>query len=195
MFGIIWYRTKVLNICSKEFNYSVSTPGSQQELFNRATRGAFENKLNEYDGAIAVMLAVVRTLISPTSGNAEEFYVDVLFKIISIISKSKMGQDLLSIHVMEYPEHFSIDFMEKWPQLKFIELFIVRPVKMKNKIDVESNMFSESENCKSLEEISNSEAENKSTKEQRLIELRDLREKNLINDEEYSDAKKEVLRS
>lgn len=62
MFGMISFRAKVMAVLQQEFGYKPAVPGWQGQLFNTLTQTVKKGGGNEYDGAVAFMLALSKSL-------------------------------------------------------------------------------------------------------------------------------------
>ena len=56
MLGIIWHRSKVLNVLKTMFQYDPNLSGPQRATFNAVTKQMRKIGGNEYDSAVAFML-------------------------------------------------------------------------------------------------------------------------------------------
>lgn len=56
MFGLIWFRAKVLQVLRIDFNYEPAVPGVQTKVFNTVTKEVRKSKGNEFDAAVAFMV-------------------------------------------------------------------------------------------------------------------------------------------
>ena len=59
MFTLIWFRAKTLNVLKKMFQYLPAKYGPQSLAFNKVTKQMKANGGNEYDAAVAFMLAQI----------------------------------------------------------------------------------------------------------------------------------------
>lgn len=164
------FRAKTLAILRQEMNYSVDITGPMQESFNKATSGAVEIGLNEYDAAIGFMLILLRRMDRPVSNDTVEPYLEKLCECMRLIPKSKHAIELLKIYVVDHRSDFSPDLLER-PEIAFVSRIL--------KEDDHSSISLPSDN---------------SNLETRLSELRALRDKGLISQAQYDLKSSEILR-
>jgi hypothetical protein len=165
------FRANTLSVLDREMNYSVDIPGPMQETFNKATRGALENGLNEYDAAIAFMLILLKRMDRPVSKENLESYLEKLRECMKLTPLSTHAFEFLRIYVVDHRSDFSPDLLER-PELSFVS-------KILNEDDRPSIAIS-------------SES---STLRTRLSELRNLRETGLISQAQYDLKSSEILRN
>lgn len=93
MFGMIWYRSKVLSILIEKFNYKPAAPSHQAIVFNAITKKIKKKGGNEYDGAIGFMLVQLESL--PEENNIElSQWKNTMTQIIySTVPLGKLGLD------------------------------------------------------------------------------------------------------
>lgn len=168
--SLIVFKAKTLAVLDREMNYSVDIPGPMQETFNKATRGALENGLNEYDAAIAFMLILLKRMDRPVSRENLEPYLEKLCECMKLTPFSTHALEFLRIYVVDHRSDFSPDLLER-PDLSFV-------AKILNEDDRPSNAVS-------------SEGSSLRT---RLSELRNLRETGLISQAQYDLKSSEILR-
>lgn len=179
--GLIWFRTKALNVFKNELNYDVATPGHQQENFNRSTRGAYEKNLNEYDAVIAFMLIEFKLLSRPITDFAREFYIDKLSSLNRISFQSKMGRQFIEIYLEDYKSDFTPEMLERW-ELSFAKDFLNE----KNSIQ---QAVSPTVQQQDVDEPS------AKTLELKLVELKSLKDKGLITEDQFNTRTMELLRT
>lgn len=169
--ALVVFRAKTLAILKLEMHYTVDTPGSHQEAFNKATRGAHESGLNEYDAAIAFMLIQLKALSRPIRPQTIDFYVEKLCDCMRLIPLSTVAITLLKIYIVDHQSDFSDDLLNR-PELTFVsDILKTNDITF---IAVPSGSAS---------------------LESRLSELRALREKSLISDAQYDIKSSEIIRS
>jgi len=69
MFGIIWHRSKVLNVLKTMFQYEPNLRGPQRATFNGVTKQMRKLGGNEYDSAVAFMLVQLEVGSGLTGGD------------------------------------------------------------------------------------------------------------------------------
>ena len=180
--GLIWFRTKALNVFKSELNYDVATPGHQQENFNRSTRGAYEKNLNEYDAVIAFMLIEFKLLSRPITDFSREFYIDKLSSLNRISFQSKMGKQFIEIYLEDYKSDFTPEMLERW-ELSFVKDFLKR----------EENLIQQTPTPTVHQHDVNETSEK--TLESKLVELKTLKDKGLITDDQFNTRTMELLRT
>lgn len=94
MFGMIWYRTKVLSVLSEQFGYKPDVPGMQSEIFNSVTRQIKKQGGNEYDGAIGFMLVLTDSMQSDTNKEVLEWKTRITQIAHSLMPKGRIGNQL-----------------------------------------------------------------------------------------------------
>lgn len=166
---LVVFRAKTLAILDREMQYSVDTPGLQQEAFNKTTRGAHECGLNEYDAAIAFMLIQLKSLFRPISSRILEFYIERLCDCNRLTPMSTIARELLEIYIVDHQSDFTESLLSR-PELAFVS-------KLLKEHDIGANAVSGGS--------VNLEA--------RLSELRALREKGLISEAQYERKSSELL--
>lgn len=138
---LIWFRARVLQILKSELDYNVATPGHQQESFNRATREAYENNLNEYDSAIAFMLITLSTLTRPIQSNVLEFYIEKLSSINIISVKATMAKAFIKIYINDRKDDFTAEMLSR-SGLYFVKVLLEANSSSPNSIEEENRNVS-----------------------------------------------------
>ncbi len=168
---LVVFRAKTLAILDREMHYVVDTPGSQQEVFNKATRGAHESGLNEYDAAIAFMLIQLKSLFRPLSDSILEFYIEKLCDCKRLTPMSTVANEFLEIYIVDHQSDFTDPRLDR-PELAFV-----------------SNILKERDIA------TNTVSGGSASLEDRLSELRSLREKGLISEAQHELKSREILRN
>lgn len=164
------FRAKTLAILRQEMNYLVDIPGPMQESFNKATSGAMEIGLNEYDAAIGFMLILLKRMDRPVPKDTVEPYLEKLCECMRLVPMSKHAMELLKIYVVDHRSDFTPGLLER-PEIAFVSKIL--------KDDDLTSVSLPSDN---------------SNLETRLSELRALREKGLISQAQYDLRSSEILR-
>lgn len=95
MVGIIWHRTKVLQVLKDHFQYKPAVPGWQSDIFNNVTRYNIRKQNgNEYDGAIAFMLVQINSLMGDDP-EAKAFIREVEIVAAKLMPRTKLGANLV----------------------------------------------------------------------------------------------------
>jgi hypothetical protein len=100
MFGLIWYRTKVLRILTYEFDYKPAVPGWQTQVFNSLTKQIKNQGGNEYDGAIAFMLVQIAS-IHVDDDKSRNWKNRMMEKIDFLMPNGKIGKEILSNEILK----------------------------------------------------------------------------------------------
>ena len=92
MFGMMWYRAKVLKIIEKDYVYKVAVPGWQTKIFNETTRHIKQQGGNEYDAAISFMLIQSNSIIDTKAEEAKSFIENIEYISMRLMPLGKLGQ-------------------------------------------------------------------------------------------------------
>lgn len=185
--GLIWFRTKVLTVFKNELDYNVATPGHQQDSFNSTTRAAYENGLNEFDAVITFMLIQLGILSRPISENVKWFYIDKLSSLHTLSYKSVMGKKLIELYVKNNKDDFTLEMLSRW-ELDFVKRILGD--------EIQKPFLDQSISENKVLTVNDSSRPNQSTNlETKLLELKGLRDKELITEEQFNARTMEILRS